>query len=91
MRSAFKIELDKLNLSAPKKGFSLPLSNWLRGDLREWGESSLNNPKLVDYLGVDLAALLEVYENFLSGNNDNILMLWRVMMFSAWLYEAEDL
>ena len=91
LRSAFKIELDKLNLSAPKKGFSLPLSNWLRGDLREWGESSLNNPKLVDYLGVDLAALLEVYENFLSGNNDNILMLWRVMMFSAWLYEAEDL
>lgn len=89
LRSAFKEELDKLDLSEAKKGFSLPLSVWLRNELKDWGDSAINNPKLKSLLNVNLGELLATYEDFLDGNNENILMLWKIMMFSAWLNQSD--
>jgi asparagine synthase (glutamine-hydrolysing) len=89
LRSAFKVELDKLNLSETKKGFSIPLSVWLRNELKAWGDSAINNPKLNSLLDLDSEALWGIYVDFLDGNNENILMLWKIMMFSAWLNQSD--
>ncbi len=89
LRQAFKPELDQLNFNWDKKGFSIPLSVWLRNDLKEWGEAAIKGPKLREFMKVNSGALFGVYQDFLAGDNQNILLLWKIMMLSAWLEQSD--
>lgn len=91
LRSAFSDELKRLGLEETKKGFSLPLSIWLRSELREWAAKNLFSSKLMEILKVDFEALLKVYEDFLTGNNENILLIWKITMLGAWLESTESI
>ncbi len=62
-----------------KKGFGIPLGQWLRGDLRDWAESLLACRS--DYFLDDEVARL--WREHLRGD-DHSGILWRVLMFDAW-------
>ncbi|KEF31663.1 Asparagine synthetase [Marinobacter nitratireducens] len=72
-------------IERPKKGFSVPLADWLRGPLREWAEALLSESRLRSegYFEprVIRAALLE----HMSGQRDHSSRLWGILMFQAWL------
>lgn len=91
LKSAFKVEFEKLQLSELKRGFSLPLSVWIRNELREWAENAINNHKMMEYVNLDIKFLNRVFDDFSAGNNENVLILWRIVMFSAWLNASEFL
>ena len=78
-------------VEGPKRGFLVGFSAWLRGPLREWAESLLNETRLRADGFVDASEVRRKWHHFLSHptspwNND----LWNVLMFQSWLLETRS-
>lgn len=72
-------------IERPKKGFSIPLAQWLRGPLREWAELLIAEKRLIEegYFYPD--KIRQAWEEHLQGKKDNSSKLWSVIMFQSWL------
>ncbi len=77
-------------IERPKKGFSIPLAQWLRGPLREWAENLLSEQRLQveDYFYVE--PIRKIWKEHLSGKQDHATRLWSILMFQAWLDEQNS-
>lgn len=72
-------------IERPKKGFSIPLATWLRGPLRDWAESLLDEQRLQREGYFNPAPIRQAWVQHLSGKNDCSTRLWCILMFQAWL------
>ncbi len=69
----------------PKAGFGIPISQWLRRDLREWAEHLLDEQTIRKQGFLDPVPVRRMWEQHLSGRHDRHVYLWNVLMFQAWL------
>lgn len=72
----------------PKSGFGIPLSTWLRGPLRDWAESLLDERRLWQEGFFNPAPILKMWREHLSGKQNWEYHLWDVLMFQGWLDES---
>jgi len=72
----------------PKSGFGIPLATWLRGPLRAWAESLLEESRLRQDGYFDSTLIVKIWREHLSGKNNWEYCLWDVLMFQAWLDES---
>lgn len=72
-------------IDRPKKGFSVPLAAWLRGPLRDWGESLLSDERLRNEGFFNSILIRRAWVEHLSGKRDHSRKLWTVLMFQSWL------
>jgi asparagine synthase (glutamine-hydrolysing) len=70
-------------IERPKMGFGLPIDQWLRGPLRAWAESLLDETRLRDDGFFDVAAVRGQWMQYAAGRN-GLQNLWAVLMFQAW-------
>ncbi|MCB1562685.1 MAG: asparagine synthase (glutamine-hydrolyzing) [Alphaproteobacteria bacterium] len=68
----------------PKQGFSIPISDWLRGPLRDWAETLLDARCLEKQGFLDAPLIRRTWEAHLSGQGNHAAGLWNVLMFQAW-------
>jgi asparagine synthase (glutamine-hydrolysing) len=69
----------------PKMGFGVPLDVWLRGPLREWADSLLDEKLLRDQEVFNPNPIREIWAEHLGGRRNWQYHLWDVLMFQAWL------
>jgi asparagine synthase (glutamine-hydrolysing) len=71
----------------PKAGFGIPLGEWLRGPLREWAETLLDERRLIEDGWFDARAVRMRWCDHLNGRRDSPSAIWSILMFQAWLDE----
>jgi len=69
----------------PKRGFSVPLDQWLRGELRDWAESLLDASRLRQEGFLDPGPIHSRWEEHRSRKRNWAFELWDVLMFQSWL------
>lgn len=85
LREVLYRHVPKEMIDRPKKGFSIPLAQWLRGPLLEWTEQLLSEKRLISEGYFNPAPIRKAWLQHKYGKADNALKLWSVIMFQAWL------
>jgi asparagine synthase (glutamine-hydrolysing) len=83
LRSLLAKYLPQDLINRPKRGFSVPMGDWLRGDLRDWAEE-LVRPQALEENGIAEEPVLSRWQQHQSGRRDFSQELWNVLMFQDW-------
>lgn len=68
-------------IERPKKGFGIPIHQWLRGELREWTNDLLNPVTLSQQGYFNVLLVQQKLADHMAGKANNGYYLWDVLMF----------
>lgn len=78
-------------VNRPKLGFSVPISSWLRGPMRDWAEALLCAKRLQHDGYLNPGIICQKWNEHLRGIRNWSRELWEVLMFQAWHENAQRL
>jgi asparagine synthase (glutamine-hydrolysing) len=80
----------KAMMDRPKKGFSIPITDWLKNtELRDWAEALLDK-KLIRQQGILNADEVErIWRDFIDNGNWRI-QIWYILMFQSWMMDKRS-
>lgn len=73
-----------VNFQRKKAGFSLPISEWLRGPLREWAEGLLSRDLIMRHGLLNPEVINNKWNEHQTGKNNWHEHIWSVLMFNGW-------
>lgn len=71
-------------IDRPKSGFAIPISDWLRGPLRDWAEDLLTEDALGSSGLLEPAPIRAAWDRHVSGRQNLQSQLWAVLMYQLW-------
>jgi asparagine synthase (glutamine-hydrolysing) len=84
LRDAMRGWLPDDVLDRPKQGFSVPLSDWLRGDLRDWSREILLDRESLDRGYFEPAAVRALLDRHDAGIDGEAKRIWALVMLELW-------
>jgi asparagine synthase (glutamine-hydrolysing) len=84
LREILRRYLDPRLTARPKQGFGIPITEWLRGPLREWAEELLSPQALSQAGMVAPDPVRRTWKAHLDGRRDYGHRLWVILMLQAW-------
>jgi len=85
LRQVLYKHVPKELIERPKAGFAIPVGQWLKGPLRDWAESLLDEGRLISEGYLEPVPIRQAWKEHLSGRGDHTSRLWTILMFQAWL------
>ena len=74
-------------INRKKKGFGVPVADWLKGPLRPWVEELLSPSSLARSGVFQPGAVHRVWQDHLAGLRDNRKPLWSLVVLLLWMQE----
>lgn len=71
----------------PKKGFAVPVGQWIRKELREEFIGNLSDDFLNQVPNLNVLKFKKMFKNHLEGKSDYSSYIWRVYVLSKWYQE----
>lgn len=71
----------------PKKGFAVPLAEWIRNELRKDFEENLTDDFLYMVPNLDVRRFKTMFQQHLNGDYDYSSYIWRLYILSRWYQE----
>lgn len=84
LREVLKRHVPEDLFNRPKQGFSVPIAEWLRGELKEWADDLLNEKDLKEQGLLDYIEVRRLWTEHQKGKGSHANKLWTVLMFQAW-------
>tara|TARA_Y100000590_G_scaffold461493_1_gene623197 strand:- start:9695 stop:11650 length:1956 start_codon:yes stop_codon:yes gene_type:complete len=72
-------------IERPKMGFGIPLNSWLRGPLKDWGETLLDETRLSNEGYFNPKLIRKKWDENLSGKQNWPNHIWNILIFQQWL------
>lgn len=85
LRELLKRHIPQSLVDRPKKGFAVPIAQWLRADLRPWANDLLDSYRLRQEGYLDASLIQRRWRQHASGRANWAGHLWNVLTFQAWL------
>ena len=89
LRDTLFKRLPKSLIERPKMGFSVPISNWIKGPLKEWAHNLLFDTANMDHNIFNMTEISLLWYQHISGERDHSASLWSILMFQAWYQESK--
>ena len=67
-----------------KSGFSIPISSWIKKDLRDWSEELLNKKILEKHNLLNYKYVKSIKDEHFSNIKNNEHKLWSIIQFNSW-------
>jgi asparagine synthase (glutamine-hydrolysing) len=83
-REAMRGRLPDEIIDREKHGFGMPISRWLRTDLRELAQDAFSEARLKRDGLFEPAYVQDLLRNHLAGKQDNRKPLWTLLVFQLW-------
>ena len=85
LKETFKNRLPKWSMSQPKKGFEIPIADWLRSNLKSMVDDSCSKNNLEKLGIIDHSIVDEWRQGLYSGKRDTSWQLWTIISYKQWL------
>jgi asparagine synthase (glutamine-hydrolysing) len=77
-------------VARPKQGFGIPVGVWLKGPLRPWAESLLDESRLRQEGFLSPGPIRRKWAEHLAGTHDRQSEIWAAVVFQEWLAGTYD-
>ncbi len=84
LRELLKNHIPEELFTRPKQGFSVPVADWLRADLKDWAEDLLDPYEIKAQGLIDYHQIKTLWDKHQKGYGNYAQSLWTVLMFQAW-------
>ena len=74
----------------PKQGFGIPIGSWLKGPLRPWAESLLDERRLRQEGYLSPGSIRRKWAEHLAGTHDRQSEIWAAVVFQEWLASTHE-
>lgn len=78
-------------IERPKMGFGMPIGDWLRGPLKEWADSLLDEERLKEEGYFDATLVRQMWNEHLDRSRNWQYHLWDILMFQIWFEKHHKL
>ena len=87
LRDILKEYIPEEVFNQPKRGFSVPIGDWMRKELREEFLSSLNDEFLNKVPNLNIPKFKKLLNEHMSGSHDHTPNVWKLYVLSKWYEE----
>jgi asparagine synthase (glutamine-hydrolysing) len=84
LRALARKRLPAAITSAPKRGFSINLAQWLRGELKDYARERIFTPGALLAGRLQPAAVQRLWDQHQAGSRDHSAVLWTLLVAQAW-------
>ena len=84
LKKAMEGKLPSAIIHRKKKGFGIPLSAWLKNELKDFMLETLNEKNIKEIGFINNSIVRRLINDHLSGKMDNKKILWNLIVFTHW-------
>jgi asparagine synthase (glutamine-hydrolysing) len=84
LKESMKSKLPNNIIYRKKKGFGIPLTAWLKRDIKEYTAKILNQKEIDKFGLIDYSFVKNIIEEHVNNKRDNRKIIWNLIIFQNW-------